>query len=263
MPGTGVLLLSQYLEPVYALRLVERFPGGVGYLLKDRVSSVSVLIDALQRVADGECVIDPSIVSRLLARPAMARPLAGMTPREARSLLAHMAEGRSNAAIGAELYLGEKTVEGYIRRIFDKLGLEVTRRRQPPRSGCHRVPARHHVTPRSLTSRVSAIAATGARRARSTGPRPAECDGAGSGDVRCSWSAEGPHQSRTRVAQKATAAADATLSESTPPAIGMRTTRSDPAIVCGLSPSPSAPRISASLSGRVGGQLRRARSSRR
>jgi DNA-binding NarL/FixJ family response regulator len=119
-PEIAVLLLSQYLETAYALRLVERFPGGVGYLLKDRVSDVAVLTDALARVVAGECVVDPTIISRLVGKPATASSLADLSARE-RDVLALIAEGRSNRAIAQQLFLSEKTVEGNVRRIFDKL----------------------------------------------------------------------------------------------------------------------------------------------
>jgi DNA-binding NarL/FixJ family response regulator len=121
-PEIAVLVLSQHLEASYAVRLLERFPGGIGYLLKDRVSQVSLLTDAIERVAAGECVVDPTIISRLVGRPGMAAPLGALTPRE-RDVLGLMAEGRSNRAIAGRLYLSEKTVEGNVKRIFDKLNL--------------------------------------------------------------------------------------------------------------------------------------------
>ena len=121
----AALVLSQYLDAGYALRLLESFPRGVGYLLKDRVSQVAVLIDAVERVVAGECVVDPSIVTRLVSRTGLARPLSVLTPRE-RDVLSLMAEGRTNSAIGQRLFLSEKTVEGNVRRIFDKLGLTDT-----------------------------------------------------------------------------------------------------------------------------------------
>jgi DNA-binding NarL/FixJ family response regulator len=124
-PGTAVLVLSQYLDAGYALRLLESFPRGVGYLLKDRVSQVAVLIDAVERVVAGECVVDPSIVTRLVSRTGLAGPLSVLTRRE-RDVLGLMAEGRTNSAIGQRLFLSEKTVEGNVRRIFDKLGLTDT-----------------------------------------------------------------------------------------------------------------------------------------
>jgi DNA-binding NarL/FixJ family response regulator len=120
-PGTGVLVLSQYLESRYATRLVEQHPAAVGYLLKERVSDVAVLADALHRIADGECVIDPSIVARLMARRRTG-PLAALTDRE-REVLSLMAEGHSNGGICARLFLSPKTVETHIRQIFAKLGI--------------------------------------------------------------------------------------------------------------------------------------------
>jgi DNA-binding NarL/FixJ family response regulator len=119
-PEIAVLLLSQYLETAYALRLLERFPGGIGYLLKDRVSTVAVLTDAIERVVAGECVLDPTIISRLVGKPELASSLADLTARE-RDVLTLIAEGRSNRAIAQRLFLSEKTVEGNVRRIFDKL----------------------------------------------------------------------------------------------------------------------------------------------
>ena len=124
-PEVAVLLLSQYLETAYALRLLERFPGGIGYLLKDRVSDVAVLTDSIGRVVAGECVIDPTIISRLVGKPATASSLGELTARE-RDVLELIAEGRTNRAIAQRLFLSEKTVEGNVRRIFDKLRLAET-----------------------------------------------------------------------------------------------------------------------------------------
>ena len=121
-PEIAVVVLSQYLETAYALRLLERFPGGIGYLLKDRVSQVAVLTDAIGRVAAGECVIDPTIIARLVGKPTLAPSLGDLTVRE-RDVLSLMAEGRSNRAIARRLFLSEKTIEGNVRRIFDKLRL--------------------------------------------------------------------------------------------------------------------------------------------
>jgi DNA-binding NarL/FixJ family response regulator len=121
-PGVGVLVLSHYLESRYAMRLLEEHPGGAGYLLKERVSGVGVLTDALTRVHEGECVIDPTIVSRLLRRTRPASPLGQLTGREI-EVLALMAEGRSNKGICERLHLSSKTVEGHVRSIFTKLGV--------------------------------------------------------------------------------------------------------------------------------------------
>ena len=122
-PRVGVLLLSQYLDSAYAARLLEDVPQGAGYLLKDRVSDIAVLADAIRRVAEGECVVDPTIVSRLVHRPRLHGPLDELSDRE-REVLGLMAEGRSNLAIGQSLFVSDKTVESHVRLIFQKLGLE-------------------------------------------------------------------------------------------------------------------------------------------
>jgi len=122
-PTTGVLLLSQYVEPSYAMRLLEDHPEAVGYLLKERVFDVTVLVDALRRIADGESVIDPTIVARLLGRRRRNDPLATLTDRE-REVLALVAEGLSNRAIAERLFVTERTVEAHIGQVFGKLGLD-------------------------------------------------------------------------------------------------------------------------------------------
>ena len=121
-PDIGVLVLSHHLDSRYALRLIEAFPQRRGYLLKERVSEVAVLSDALRRIGEGECVIDPTIVSRLVTRGTEHGPLGELTERE-RVVLSLMAEGHSNDGIGRALFLSSKTVEGHIRQIFVKLGL--------------------------------------------------------------------------------------------------------------------------------------------
>ena len=121
-PEVGVLVLSQYLAPSYAIQLLEEHPARCGYLLKERVSDVALLVDALNRIADGECVLDPTIVSRLLERCRKQEPLSQLTERE-REVLALMAEGRSNAAIANQLVVTPRTVEAHIRQILGKLGL--------------------------------------------------------------------------------------------------------------------------------------------
>jgi DNA-binding NarL/FixJ family response regulator len=121
-PGVGTLVLSQYVEPDYAMRLLEEHPGGVGYLLKERVFDVVVLVDALRRVCDGETVVDPTIVARLLGRQRRSDPLAALTDRE-RQVLGLVAEGLSNRAVASRLVVTERTVEAHITAIFAKLGL--------------------------------------------------------------------------------------------------------------------------------------------
>jgi DNA-binding NarL/FixJ family response regulator len=121
-PETGVLVLSHYLESTYALRLLEDQPERCGYLLKERVSDVAVLVDALRRIAEGECVIDPTIVKQLLQKHRDAGPLDTLTERE-RDVLAAMAEGHSNEAIAGRLYLAPKTVEANIHRVLQKLDI--------------------------------------------------------------------------------------------------------------------------------------------
>jgi DNA-binding NarL/FixJ family response regulator len=123
-PAVGVLVLSQYVEPSYAMRLLEEHPEQVGYLLKDRVFDVAILVDALRRIADGETVVDPTIVSRLVGRRRREDPLAELTERE-REVLGLVAEGLSNRAIAARLFVTERTVEAHSTQIFLKLGLDL------------------------------------------------------------------------------------------------------------------------------------------
>ena len=122
-PDVGVLVLSQYLESRYATRLLEDHPDGRGYLLKERVSDIGVLKDAIQRIAEGECVLRPTIVARLIKRRRQQGPLDELTDRE-REVLALIAEGRSNHGIAEILVLSPKTVEAHIGRVFTKLGLD-------------------------------------------------------------------------------------------------------------------------------------------
>jgi DNA-binding NarL/FixJ family response regulator len=124
-PDVGVLVLSQYLESSYALRLLRENPERSGYLLKERVSDVAVLVDALKRIAEGECVLDPTIVAKLVRRPRDPDPLDELTERE-REVLGLIAEGRSNRAISELLVLSPKTVETHIGQILLKLGLDET-----------------------------------------------------------------------------------------------------------------------------------------
>jgi DNA-binding NarL/FixJ family response regulator len=122
LPGLPILVLSQHVEQLYARELLTDGAGGVGYLLKDRVSNVGQFVDAVRRVAAGGTVMDPEVVAQLLARRRRDDPLAELTPRE-REVLGSMAEGRSNAAIAARLFVTEKAISKHINNIFSKLGL--------------------------------------------------------------------------------------------------------------------------------------------
>jgi DNA-binding NarL/FixJ family response regulator len=129
-PGTGVLVLSQYIEEQYAIELLGDAPDGVGYMLKERITDVAALVDAVQRVAAGGSVIDPQVVSQLVGRHRRDDPLRELTDRE-REVLELMAEGRSNHAIAARLFVTERAVEKHVTSIFSKLGL-------PPAEDDHR-----------------------------------------------------------------------------------------------------------------------------
>jgi DNA-binding NarL/FixJ family response regulator len=122
-PGVGLLILSNAVETRHALALLRDTPRGVGYLLKDRVADLPDFVDAVRRIGSGGSVIDPDVVSTLLGRQRPDGPLDALTRRE-RDVLGLMAEGRSNAAIAHHLGLTEKTVEGNVRVILSKLGLE-------------------------------------------------------------------------------------------------------------------------------------------
>jgi DNA-binding NarL/FixJ family response regulator len=129
-PEVGLLLLSQHVETHYAMRLMTEFDGGVGYLLKDRVSDLATFANDIRRIARRECVIDPELVARLVAKKRERDPLGTLTERE-RAVLALMAQGRSNRALSTELSLSAKTVEAHVRSIFTKLNL-------PPDADDHR-----------------------------------------------------------------------------------------------------------------------------
>jgi DNA-binding NarL/FixJ family response regulator len=122
VPGLPILVLSQYVEPLYARELLSDGTGGVGYLLKDRVMDVGQFVDAVRRVAAGGTVMDPEVISQLLVKRARDEPLGRLTPRE-REVLALIAEGRSNAAVAAALIVSEKAVSKHIANIFMKLDL--------------------------------------------------------------------------------------------------------------------------------------------
>ncbi len=122
LPGLPVLVLSQHVEQLYARELLSDRAGGVGYLLKDRVSDVGQFVDAVRRVAAGGTALDPDVVAQLLTRRSREEPLRRLTPRE-REVLGLMAEGRSNAAIAGRLFVTEKAVAKHTNNIFSKLGL--------------------------------------------------------------------------------------------------------------------------------------------
>ena len=121
-PDVGVLVFSQYIEARAAAELFASAPAGAGYLLKDRVADVSDFIDALTRIAQGGTVLDPEVVRQLLQAGRRADTLSALTPRE-REVLSLIAQGRSNAAIAAALFISPKVVEKHVANIFDKLGL--------------------------------------------------------------------------------------------------------------------------------------------
>lgn len=124
-PDVGVLLLSQYVETATAAGLLETCQTAIGYLLKDRVGDVAELVDKIRRVHAGESVLDPDVISRLLAKARKTNPLDRLTPAQ-REVLALVAEGYSNKAIAERLSISERTVESHVSVVFDVLGLERT-----------------------------------------------------------------------------------------------------------------------------------------
>jgi DNA-binding NarL/FixJ family response regulator len=125
-PSMGILVLSQYVRPSYAVELLQGGAEGIGYVLKDRVSDVGQLTDSVRRVAEGGSVLDPSVVAQLVGRPRHGQdPLEDLTDRE-REVLALMAEGRSNKAIADRLFITEHTVEKHVQNIFLKLEIPTT-----------------------------------------------------------------------------------------------------------------------------------------
>ena len=124
-PETGVLVLSQYYEPSFALDLIGERAEGVGYLLKERVGDVDAFVEAVNRVAGGGTVLDPEVVGRMLGRRAPDSPVGLLTPRE-RAVLGEMAEGKSNQGIATSLFVSEAAVEKHVTSIFHKLELSPT-----------------------------------------------------------------------------------------------------------------------------------------
>ncbi len=124
-PRTGVLVLSQYLDEDYVFKLLGDGAQGLGYLLKDRITDGDAFVDAVRRVAAGEAALDPEVVSHLLGRPSSSGPLGELNDRE-RTVLAEMAEGRSNNAIASRLFLSDRAVERHVTAIFSKLRLTAT-----------------------------------------------------------------------------------------------------------------------------------------
>ena len=123
IPNLPVLVLSQYVEQLYARELLSDQAGGVGYLLKDRVFSDEAFVEALRAVAAGGTVLDPEVIGKLLRKHAAEEPIATLSPRE-REVLELMAQGRSNGAIAQQLFVSEKAVSKHSTSIFAKLGLE-------------------------------------------------------------------------------------------------------------------------------------------
>jgi DNA-binding NarL/FixJ family response regulator len=121
-PGTAVIVVSQHVETEHLFELLADDPRGIGYVLKERVADIAQFTDAIRRVAAGESVIDPQVVSRLVTRPRRNSPLETLTEREL-AVLALMAEGRSNQAIAGQLYMSLKTLETHVGNLFGKLGL--------------------------------------------------------------------------------------------------------------------------------------------
>ena len=125
VPGLPVLVLSQYVEQLYARELLAGGEGGIGYLLKDRVSDLDEFVASVRRVAGGGTAMDPEVIAALLARSQTTMPRSVLTPRET-EVLGLMAEGRSNAAIAARMFITEKAVGKYTNAIFTKLDLTIS-----------------------------------------------------------------------------------------------------------------------------------------
>ncbi|HZC51204.1 MAG TPA: response regulator transcription factor [Mycobacterium sp.] len=124
-PVTSVLVLSQFLEPQFAMTLLSKGPRSIGYLLKDSITNLEEFAEAVRRIARGEPVVDPAVVAQLLGRRREDNPIDALSERE-RQVLALVAEGRSNSSISHTLFVSSKTVEAHVSRIFVKLGLTET-----------------------------------------------------------------------------------------------------------------------------------------
>jgi serine/threonine-protein kinase len=150
-PGPAVIVVSQHVETEHLFELLAGDPRGIGYVLKERVADIAQFTDAIRRVAAGESVIDPQVVSRLVARPRRDSPLETLTEREL-AVLALMAEGRSNQAIAGQLYMSPKTLETHVGNMFAKLGLLPRGGRSPQGAGGPDLPAPVGSTPWPVSS---------------------------------------------------------------------------------------------------------------
>ena len=173
-PDVGVLVLSQYVEPLFAMRLIEDHPERCGYLLKERVFDVSILVDAIRRIGEGDTVIDPTIVSRLVGSKHRHGPLAALTPRE-QEVLAMVAEGLSNRAIAERIHLSERTVETHVTQIFLKLQLPDHPRPAPPRPGRRRPTSARDLSRSSSTASSSRTNASPGASTRRAGDAACRC----------------------------------------------------------------------------------------
>ena len=162
-PEVGVLVLSQYVEPTYALELLSESAEGIGYLLKDRVSDIDEFAAAVRRVGEGGSALDPAVVSQLVGRRRRDDPLEELTPRE-REVLELMAEGRSNQAISERLFITPRAVEKHVTSIFHKLRLPADVRGPPARARRAHLPARVSACVSFGRARAGAPAAVDGRR---------------------------------------------------------------------------------------------------
>jgi len=171
-PGFPVLILSQYVEQLYARELLSDGAGGVGYLLKERVGDVGQFVEAVQRVADGGTAMDPEVISQILARRSRRTPLAELTPRE-REVLALMAEGRTNAAIARSLVITTKAVSKNIAHLR-QAGPAALRRRSPAGSRGPGLPQLERLKRPSRAGSGRAALIRGCRTGRARAQQPSE-----------------------------------------------------------------------------------------